>query len=185
MYRHPNGGGLVNQQADVSPTVFVDRESLISNHVSVDSGHISRSLATGDTLISQSRIFESEVECQRLTSAFILNSKLQGRVVVRNSTVDRVMLNGSILCDGAELVGPWALTYQPEHSDYLRIAGRWERPPRFLNTPRWAVVEGDEQGRTVWVGCKLRPIEYWLSHGHLAGRMGISEDEIRAFIESL
>lgn len=181
MRRH-HSGGLISGEADVSELVSIDANSIATQHCSIDSGTIVTSAVYGDTTIVNSRVESSDINCDRITNSSVRTSRIEHLTVIRNSNLTSVKLYGPILCDDATLTGPWKLVYTPTHSDYLRIHGVWNRPPRFLDTPVYSVVECT--GGRIHVGCKCRPAEYWLTHGRLAGRFGLSEEDIRAFIIS-
>lgn len=182
MRRH-RSGGLIQEEADVAECVEIDRESLASGDCSIDSGHITRSVISGDTLISNSRVSSSILNCRRVTDSFVWASHLKSRVVVRSSHIEQVELHGPIMVENATLIGPWTLEHLPPYTDYLRIHGTWERPPRFLCGSQYTIVECGA-GR-LHIGCKCRTRDYWLKHYRFGSRLGEDAEAIKQFILSL
>lgn len=185
MMRHKNGGGARVDQADVAARVWLDRESLASEHSSCDSGHISKSVIHGDSVIVNSKIISSTVNVNRISDSYVWASQLGHRVVVRSSHLEQVTLSGPVMAESATLIGPWSLEIPPANylSDYLRIAGRWNRVPRWFAGNNYYIVEGGDE--TLWVGCKRRDFQHWLDNYGLGRRLGEPASRIKAFIESL
>lgn len=185
-HRHPNGRGLVTQQSDVSEQTFLDYDSLTSGDCAVDSGHISRSVVTGISIVSNSTIINSDIDCNRITNSFVLDSKLGKRVVVRNSHIESSSLTGAILVEG-KLSN---VTIEHWHNDYLRLHGEWNRVPRFLSLEKFTlsechVINGVQQ---IHIGCSCKPVTYWLnlhSRVRMGKRLGADSTIITEFIHSL
>lgn len=185
MKRHPNGHGLVTENADIAAKVWLDRESLASGHCSIDSGAIAKSVVHGDSVVVNCKITSAILNCNRVTDSFIWASQLGPRVVVRSSHLEQVTLSGPIMAESATLIGPWTLEIPTNDylSDYVRISGKWERAPRYFAGNRFYITEAENN--SLYVGCKLRSFDWWLAHYGLGQRLGENAAKIKEFIEQL
>lgn len=185
-HRHPNGHGLVTQHSDVSENAFLDYDSLTSGDSAIDSGHISKSLVTGMSIVSNSTIIASDIDCNRISNSFVFQSKLGNRVVARNAHVENCNLAGAVLVEG-KLSN---ITIEHWHADYLRLHGEWDRAPRFLSLEKFTLAECHTLNgvKHIHIGCRCDPVDFWLNlpRKHAMGkRLGADAVIIENFIYSL
>lgn len=196
--RHPNGRGLLLDDAEANQNTYISRDSSASGFAKLRDCSLISSKAAGECQIYGGSFFSSTITGRTIVA---------GKPSVRNSVIDCSEVSGTACIDGSALLGSTEICDEPLIRDaILRDAivygkpyiwsqcdreftgriheGMWISPPKHINLP-WCDLSECIDGK-VLLDCRCRTVDYWLRHGpKLAKRWDWSQDQIDVTLETI
>ena len=162
---HPNGHGLVADQAEARPAAFIDPQSRVVDRARAHSGRLLSSTLAIEARLSNATVVRSLVACDEVTGGRIVESCLLDQSCVWDApTLFRVTMRGGARVYGeATLLGPLEL-----FGDMRVLAGTWHRAPQYLHLGFCFLTEGPPGW--AMVDCKFNSYAGWFRLGYRFAR---------------
>lgn len=201
--RHPNGRGLILDDAEANRGAYIDKTSSIADSAKLrdcrfehgsrarDScqiygGEFHESEVWGGTIVAgHPQIFRSTLNCSEVSgTAYLGEVFATGNTEICDSprllgdaTLGRITLFNAIIYGSPHIQGSFEVTGRVHE-------GTWTRPPKHIKLP-WCDLSECVDGKML-LNCYCRPVVWWLRFGpRIAKKWNWSQDMIDVTLDTI